>query len=81
MVTMIQTEQYLVQVFERTYYGEQFIAEKVVTGSQGVKEYLQSHTFIDRVIDEVLLSGEYYSKYDIIRVLGSNPDGSFDFYE
>lgn len=76
----MDNEEYLVQIFERAYYGENFIAEMVVTGSEGIKDYLREHTFIETVIDTVLIDREFYSMCDVIRILEKNPDGSFDFY-
>ncbi len=76
----MDNEEYLVQIFERAYYGEHFLEESVVIGSEGIKEYLRKHTFIESVIDSVLRDREFYSMFDIIRILEKNPDGSFDFY-
>lgn len=74
-------EQFLVQVFECSYCGDRFLGEKVVTGDDGIKEYLKEHTFIDRVIDTVIEERSYVTKYDRIEVLTKNEDGTFDYYE
>lgn len=74
-------EQYLVQVFERTYYGKECLEERVVNGDQGVRDMLAEHTFVDHVIDDVIKFREYHNDYDIIYVKPKNEDGSFDYYD
>ena len=74
------SKQYLVQVFERSHYGNQLIEEKVVIGEEGIRKFLYQHTFIDKVINEAINNKEYISMCDHIIVLDQNEDGSFDYW-
>ena len=71
---------YLVQIFERSHYGNYLIEEKVVKGKEGICEFLKQHTFIDKVIDEAINNKESISMCDHIIVLDQNEDGSFDYW-
>lgn len=73
--------QFLVQIFERHHFGDSLRDERIVLGFDGVKEYLSSLTYIDSVIEEVILEGMFQNTYDRIYVIPQNKDGSFDRVE
>ena len=78
--TPFQNKQYLVQIFQLCHYGKSFIEEKVVIGDEGITEYLKSLTFIQKIIDEILLNHVFKNSIDYIEVKEQNDDGSFDSY-
>lgn len=81
MTTLSQNKQYLVQIFEACYSGQHFIGEKVVINDEGIRQYLEEHTFTEHVITEVLKKHEYSTSIDVIIIIKEqNEDGSFDSY-